>query len=301
MNINSFTSEADDSRGTPPRRVSARKKAPLAIDSHCFKRPYKWVKSRAENNTASFDVKSNCESNEDQIVSRLITVLFDETPRSKKQAKAIHTFRIKKTKKMIAQYDSLASKDGPPEASESLLALLKSRPKNSPCVGRSLFAMSRARNPQGKFQSHLELQKSVTATDQIVDDWCSVNHTTAACSQVELTGDGPNNRSQHDLFSCLGEFLSITESSDKDYMGSTAQNYRVSGLEEYPSGPFHGKHQGEKVEQGLSLLSSRVETIHPEYSLLHFLDGAMERTSLLESERMDRLYFESLDKDHNFH
>jgi hypothetical protein len=298
MNINSFTSKDDDHRRTPPRRVSARKKAPLVVDSSCFKRPYKWAKSRIESNTA--DISLTCEPNENQIVNRLIGVLFGPTPRPGKQAKAIHTFRVKKTKRIVAHFNALSSRGESREVLESIRTVLKFRPKNSPCVGRSLFAMSRARNSHGKFQSVFDLKKSVAVNEQAIDDWCSVNHTTAACSHVELTGVDPVNRSQYDQFSCFEDFLSITESKEKDNLGSKDQNGRVNGYEDCQPESCQAKKQEGQTAKDLPFLFSRMETIYPDDSLWHFLDEALERDSLFGGEPIDRSNFECPDKDPYF-
>lgn len=202
MNINRLC--APDSLVTPPRRVSTRNKTPLFVDSKCFQRPYKRGKEKPKEELtlqSSYAGEGPCrEEPQSSELFDLSTKIFRSIPETRRQAKAIRSFRIKKLKKL------LAGQGHPSQVLPAIVFLTKQlqlyqeKLKSVACRGRSLSALSRARNPHGKFltNSRLSTLKEEMEKDYGPLDSCSDQNTTTACSQSELpTLDCDNVNSNH--------------------------------------------------------------------------------------------------------
>lgn len=204
---------ADDDRETPPRRVSARKKNESTIDSACFERPYKrGNKAKKTETTTSPMVNGDSKSQNLCLdtMDQLLETHFMKIPESRRQAKAIRVFRAKKVKRMMSENYQQIGDYPDVMVMASQFQVPKPRERKNLCPGRSVFALSRFRDSQGKFQGNQLNIKQATenSSEHGTEDWCSVNHTTAACSQVDPIGADVSRELMSTSFE---EFLSITD------------------------------------------------------------------------------------------
>lgn len=187
MNIKRLNPEE---KSTPQSlRVSDRKKRPQMIDSSCFKRPYKWGKKTGESKSNNKNEPSHSTSQEDEDARQALNLLhaaFVPLPEFRLQAKAVQTYRMKKLKRLLAGHPrSLSDGQKVEILAQKFLSRQPSRRLLS--IGKSIFAFSRQRDLRGKFQGQRQHAKhgAETITDAGTDDCCSINQTTAPCSQVE--------------------------------------------------------------------------------------------------------------------
>ena len=177
------------------RRISARKKEPLFIDSSFFKRPYK--KSNVETLEANKQQKCQidinvCKPRPYKELENLSKKIFQIIPQQRRQRKAIESFRIKKLKKLFAENNSLKISDKNIDFTIRKLLYTKSSIIQTPNAERTLRTLSRFRDTIGRFHNSglTDKQASADHCKQSIEEWNVENRTTAAESTQEYSDLG---------------------------------------------------------------------------------------------------------------
>lgn len=187
MNIDQ--SRTEDSPVTPARRVSARAKQPLAINSKFFQRPYKRENSKAVvvASLKSDGCRATSQNTGEMLLIDLSEKVFQKLPESRKQTKAIRSFRVKKLKRLMAgRFLPGQNPNGALIFIKRQLELYSCALRSIACKGRSLSAISRNRSSKGKFlSSHnpsvFEDDGKTLGNLEMIQDW-EANQVT--CSQT---------------------------------------------------------------------------------------------------------------------
>jgi hypothetical protein len=158
----------------PARRTSARARGMPILPAKCFKKVYRKKELQQQTpvpsctQSANHQLLPSSHTENLNLLMKCASLLYIPIPNYSLQSKAIANYRVKKLKKILrTQADVLrAMKEQRMPAKFGLNCIFRAAKSNT----RSLFALSRTRDSNGRFFNHaLDHNKSVSQIDTAVD------------------------------------------------------------------------------------------------------------------------------------